>query len=137
MKNRILTLLVISLFSVTFVYGQSNSKKFNPAGSWKFEAPTAPESYTSGTVIVGFVDNKYNASMLFTGSEYKIAGDKVKFENEILSFIVYIQSQDVTVTLKKETEAKMSGKAVYSEGEVPLTMLKVTPAAETKGPTKK
>ena len=36
-----------------------------------------------------------------------------------------MEGQDIKVMLKIENETKMSGKAVYSEGEVPLTLTKV------------
>jgi len=96
----------------------------DPIGTWKFEAPYAPEGYTSGTIVVGMAENKYNSTMVFTGSDYKLTGEKVKFEKDTVSFTIYIEGEDINVTLKMENGTKMAGKAVYSEGEVPLTMTK-------------
>jgi hypothetical protein len=122
MKSKIFTLLVFSFLSVIIVSGQNITKKNNPVGTWKFEAPYAPEGYTSGIIEVGFAEKKYSASMMFSGSEYKLNGEKVKIENDTISFSVFIEGQDVAVKLKMENSSKMSGKAVYTEGEVPLAL---------------
>lgn len=133
MKSRIITLLVISLLAVVTVNGQGNSKKNNPVGSWKFEAPYAPEGYTSGTIVIGQADQKPTATMSFTGSEYKLPGEKVVIAKDSLSFAIFLEGQDIKVSLKIETDSKMTGKAVYSEGVVPLTLTKnTTPEPETK-----
>ena len=124
MISKILTLLVISFLSVVAVSGQNSAKKTNPVGTWKFEAPYAPEGYTSGTIAVGLEEQKYSTTMVFTGSEYKLTGEKVKVAIDSVSFSIYLEGQDIKVMLKIENEAKMSGKAVYTEGEVPLTLTK-------------
>lgn len=124
MISKILTVLVISFFSVIEVSGQNSIKKTNPVGTWKFEAPYAPEGYTSGTIEVGLVEQKYSATLVFTGSEYKLTGEKVKVVNDSVLFSIYLEGQDIKVMLEIENETKMSGKAVYTEGEVPLTLTK-------------
>jgi hypothetical protein len=43
-----------------------------------------------------------------------------------------VEGNTVAVTLKSEDQTKMSGKAVYSEGEVPLTLTKVIEAEQQK-----
>jgi len=129
MKIKILSIIMLSLLSFITVCAQSNTKKNNPVGTWKFEASAAPEGYTSGTTIVAQTGQKFTATMSFTGSEYKIPGENVKVEGENLSFTVYVEGQNVNVQLKMENPAKMSGKASYSEGEIPLAL---TRAAEKK-----
>jgi hypothetical protein len=124
MISKILTVLVISFLSVIVVSGQNSTKKTNPVGTWKFEAPYAPEGYTSGTITVGLVEQKYSTTMVFTGSEYKLTGEKVKVANDSVLFSIFLEAQDIKVMLKIENETKMSGKAVYTEGEVPLTLTK-------------
>ena len=62
--------------------------------------------------------------MSFTGSEYKLPGENVKTVNDSVLFNIYLEGQDIKVMLKLESESKMTGKAVYSEGEVPLTLTK-------------
>lgn len=124
MKYRIQTLMLVVFFTVTAVSGQ-NGDKINPVGTWKFEAPYAPEGYTSGTIIVGFAEQKQTATMSFTGNDYKIPGENVKAANDSVLFSIYLEGQDIKVMLKIENESKMTGKAVYSEGEVPLTLTKL------------
>ena len=104
---------------------QNNQVKNNPVGTWKFAAPYAPEGYTSGTIIVGFAEEKHTATMSFTGNEYKLPGEKVKAVNDSILFSVYLEGQDIKVLLKMVSDTNMTGKAVYSEGEVPLTLTKM------------
>jgi hypothetical protein len=127
MKNRILVFVLITIMSLGAVTAQNNVKKNNPVGTWKFEAPYAPEGYTSGTIVVGHEANKYNTTMSFSGGDIKLPGEKVQVVSDSVLFSVFLEGQDIKVYLKQENEAKMTGKAVYSEGEVPLTLSKVQP----------
>ena len=124
MKNRILTLMLASFLAVIAVNGQ-NIAKNNPVGTWKFEAAYAPEGYTSGTIVVGLADQKHTTTMSFTGSEYVLPGEKVKAVNDSVLFSINLEGQDVKVMLKMVNDTNMTGKAVYSEGEVPLILTKV------------
>ena len=121
MKKVILFFLFI-VFSLPDVNAQNNQVDKNPVGTWKFEAPYAPEGFTAGTIEVVYADKKYSATMAFTGNENKFAGDKIKFENDTLYFNVYIEGQNVAVSMAHVDETKMAGKAVYSEGVVPLSL---------------
>jgi len=118
------TILIMFLFAVISVSSGQSTKKADPVGTWKFDAPYAPEGYTSGTIVIGLVEKKHNATMSFTGSEYKFNGENVKVEKDSVSFSVFVEGQDVKVSLKSDVDEKMVGKAVYSEGEVPLTLTK-------------
>ena len=117
-------LFFIAIIIIPVLTAQNTQVKKDPVGKWKFEAPYAPEGYTSGIIEVGLAEMKYSTSMMFSDIEYKFIGEKVKFENDSLFFLIYIEGQDITVSLKMENGTKMSGKAVYSEGEVPLTLSK-------------
>jgi hypothetical protein len=123
MKNRILTLIIISFFTVTGVSGQT-VKKSQSAGTWKFDAPYAPEGYSSGTIVIGSAEKKDTATMSFGTGEYKLGGENVKFVNDSVMFSIFLEGQDIKVMLKVNNDTLMSGKAVYSEGEVPLTLTK-------------
>jgi hypothetical protein len=124
MKREILVvLLMVSCLSI--LSAQNNKVKINPIGSWKFDAPYAPEGYNSGIIVVGLTEKKQTATMSFAGSEYKLAGEKVQSVNDSILFSIYLEGQDIKVLLKLENETKMTGKAVYTEGEVPLTLNKI------------
>jgi hypothetical protein len=132
MKKEILIFLFI-VFSLPVLTAQNNQVKNNPVGSWKFEALYAPEGYTSGTIVVGLNGKKPTAKMSITGSDSILFGENVKTVNDSVLFSVFIQAQDVKVMLKVENDTLMSGKAVYSEGEVPLTLTKIlNPESEAK-----
>jgi hypothetical protein len=124
MKKAILSVL-LAAFCLPLLTAQNNQVKKNPVGTWKFEAPYAPEGYTSGKIVIGLAEQKYSAAMTFTGNENKLTGEKVKVEKDTVAFSVFIESEDVKVMLKMESETKMSGKAVYSGGEVEITLTKV------------
>ncbi|TAL66629.1 MAG: hypothetical protein EPN88_08075 [Bacteroidetes bacterium] len=125
MKKLFLFILVV-VFTIPALTAQNNQTTKNPIGTWKFEAPYAPEGYTSGIMIVGMAEKKPTTAMSFTGSDYKLPGEMVKTSNDSLLFSIYVEGENVNVMLKIENESKMSGKAVYSGGEVPLTLTKTT-----------
>ncbi len=126
MKIRILSLLMV-LFTFCAVSGQTAGKKSGPVGKWKFEAPYAPEGFTSGTIDINLADKKYSTSISFTGSDYKIPGDKIKIEENGVSFTVFVEGNEVAIALKADGDLKMTGKAVYTEGEIPLTLTRYVP----------
>jgi len=63
--------------------------------------------------------------MSFGTGEYKLPGGNIKLVNDSVLFSIFLEGQDIKVMLKVESDTSMSGKAVYSEGEVPLTLNKV------------
>jgi hypothetical protein len=127
MKSKIIAFVLLSIMSFGVMTAQNNVKKSNPVGTWKFEAPYAPEGYNTGTIVVGNEENKLTTTMSFGGGDYKLPGEKVKAVKDSVLFSVFLEGQDIRVYLKQENETKMTGKAVYSEGEVPLTLSKVQP----------
>lgn len=124
---KIIPFIFLLIFSIPAIHAQSSAKDNNPLGKWKFEASYAPEGYTTGMIEVSLNEDKYSASISFTGTDYKFPGEKVKVEGENLFFIVYIQDSDVTINLKMDGNTKMAGKASYSEGEIPLTLTREIP----------
>ena len=120
--KKVIYLSVLVLLSSAMASAQTNQVKKDPAGKWLFEAPYAPEGYKAGTIEIVYSENKYHASMAFSVSDNNFPGGNVKFANDTLSFTVFIENQDVAVSLSLTEETKMVGKAVYSEGIVPLTL---------------
>jgi len=124
MKKVTLIILYIVL-SLPVLIAQKTQEKNSPSGTWKFEAPYAPEGYTAGILVVDITGQMHTTTMSFTGNENKFPGEKVKVLNDSVLFSIYVNGEDVKLMLKIENETKMSGKAVYSEGEVPLTLAKI------------
>lgn len=112
-------LLILCVFAAS---AQNTKVKNNPVGKWKFEAPSAPEGFTTGLIEVGFAENKYSTSIAFTGSEYKIPGEKVKFANDTVNFSVFIEGGDILIKLKLDSSTKMTGTATTPEGDILLTL---------------
>lgn len=122
MKNKLLLLTVIVVFCAVTVSAQTGPKQDNTIGKWKFEAPYAPEGFNTGLIEFSFAENKYSSSITFTGSDYKIAGENTKLEKDTLTFSVYVEGNEVAISLKPDGKDKMTGKASYVEGEIPLTL---------------
>jgi hypothetical protein len=124
MKKTLLISLVLLFFLTVISSAQKNVIKKDPKGKWMFEAPYAPDGFKSGLIVVAYADKKYSATMAFTGNENKYSGDRTRFENDTLRFNIYVENNDVAVTLSFIDETKMTGKAVYTEGEVPLSLIR-------------
>lgn len=118
---------MISLFAICAVTAQTTTKKGNLTGKWKFEAPFAPEGYNTGSIEISFAEDKYSTAISMTGSDYKIPGDKTKVGSDTVSFVVLLEGNEIAIGLKAESDVKMTGKAVYFEGEIPLTLTKEEP----------
>jgi hypothetical protein len=118
----LLTLIIITSVIASTITAQNKAAKNDPVGKWLFEAPYAPEGYTGGTIEITFSENKYHTSMSFAGTNNNFPGSNVKFQNDTLSFNIFVENQDVAIKLAITEEAKMIGKAIYSEGIVPLSL---------------
>ena len=131
--KKVTIIILFIVLSLPVLRAQNNSTKNKQVGTWKFEAPYAPEGYTTGKIILGFADQKNTAAMSFTGSEYILQSEKVEVSKDSVMFSIYLEGQDIKVMLKMVSDTNMTGKAIYSEGEVPLALSKVlTPDTEVK-----
>lgn len=123
MKNKSLVLLFLALVSVMSASGQKPAPA-ELSGKWKFEAPAAPEGFTSGDIDISLVENVYKVSLAFTGSDYRLEGDRAAVVDGSFVFVVYLQGQEITIMLKMDGQDKMNGLALHPEGEVPLTLVR-------------
>ena len=122
MKKRIFTLSFFLIFLAVTTSAQTASRQEKAIGRWQFEAPYAPEGFTTGVIEFALAENKYTSTISFSGNDYKIPGDNTKIDKDKVSFTVLIEGNEVAITLMPENESKMTGKAVYFEGEIPLTL---------------
>ena len=122
--KRIIPFIITILLCIPAITAQAQQTRNDPVGNWKFEAPYAPEGYNTGTIQIGHTENKLTANIGFPGSDYKIPGEKVRFENDQLFLTVYIEGTDINIGLKMESNAKMSGAASTPDGQVPLTLVR-------------
>ena len=122
--KKIIPFVTLFIFFSSSVLAQSVNEKKDPVGQWKFDAPYAPEGYNKGTIDIGFAEDKFTANMAFTDLDYTFSGEKIKVENDSVCFMIWIESTDVSVSLKMEDKSTMTGTAVYIDGTVPLTLTK-------------
>ncbi len=115
-------ILIVLTIACLNLFAQTSSVKHNPVGKWDFEAPAAPVGYTEGVIEVLSVNNKYSATMSFTGNDYKFPVDDVKFENDSLKINLNIEGSDVNIKIRFSETEKMSGVAVTNDGEIPLAL---------------
>lgn len=120
MKYKI-TLFLSSLLVFIFIgtNGLSAADK-EPVGKWKFSAPDAPYGYNQGIIEIIKEADEYSARLSFSGMDYKYDLEKVKYEEEKISFSIYLEGENIFVLLTFNDEDNISGKASYSMGEIPL-----------------
>ena len=105
---------------LTLVFAASGNasaqKKADPLGTWNFYADEAPYEYNSGDIVIGKDGKEYTAKIVF-GEYYELKAESVKFEDDELSFKVYIEGETVYIkgTVKGDN---LDGKASYSEGTI-------------------
>lgn len=124
MNNKVLSLLILSVFMIMTAFSDDPYRKNNPAGKWKFDAPDAPYNYNTGIFDVSRTENNYSVAIVFANINYKITGQKVKFESNTLSFNISVEGEHVSLNLKMVSPEKMSGKATYSEGEISVALVR-------------
>jgi len=115
-------LIFVVMLVAAFTSTVSAQKKADPTGTWKYEATTAPYEYSSGDIVVAKDGNDYTVEIVL-GEYYKVKGEKVVYEENELSFIVYIEGEavDIKATVGEE---EMKGTASYTDGEIPITAKK-------------
>jgi hypothetical protein len=124
MKKGII-LILFTVLCLQYSNAQNIKSTGLSSGTWKFAAPYAPEGYSSGTIVIGSPEKKDTATMSFGTGEYKLPGENVKVINDSVLFSIFLEGQDIKVMLKVDSDTSMSGKAVYSEGEVPLLLNRI------------
>jgi hypothetical protein len=96
-------------------------KDVNPVGTWSFTAPTAPQGYESGDIVIAKVEAGYSATLKF--GDYTVKGSSVKYEKDVMTFTVYLEGEYISMKGTFE-EKTMKGTASYSEGVIDFTAKK-------------
>jgi len=111
---------MVMLFA-SFTSAVSAQKKVDPTGTWAYEANQAPYEYSSGDIVVTKEAKDFIAEMVL--GDYKTKAEKVVYEKNELTFVVYVDVEAVDIKLTVEKES-MEGTASYSEGTIPITAKK-------------
>lgn len=114
-------IILIGLLTVFVTIGAVTPPEFNPVGKWKFSAPDAPYPYGTGLLEVKMDEEDVGVTISFEDVEYKLYGESVKFEENVLAFSLFIDGTDISLSMKFIDKDKLSGKAVYYDGAIPLT----------------
>jgi len=109
-------MLLLGFLSINVLSASVN----DPVGKWKFNAPGAPYGYEQGIIEISKDSDQYKATISFTGMDYKFELEKVKYEDEKLSFNLFLDGEDIYILMVFSEEDKITGKAVYSQGEISL-----------------
>ena len=117
-----LRLVLMITLVAAFTSTVSAQKKVDPTGTWTYEATMAPYEYSSGDIVVAKEDKDLTVQIVL-GEYYKVKGEKVVYEENELSFVVYIEGEpiDIKMTVTKE---EMKGTASYTDGDIPVTAKK-------------
>ncbi|MDT8402274.1 MAG: hypothetical protein RQ743_11315 [Bacteroidales bacterium] len=111
------SVLILSLISLNLM----SSPVKDPVGKWKYTAPGAPYGYDQGIIEISKDADEYMATLSFTGMSYKYNLEKIKYEEDKLSFGLYLDGEDIIVVMTLSEDDKLSGKAMYSQGEISIS----------------
>lgn len=112
-------ILLVPIFLFGSLSSQAQVKKA-PVGSWSFEAPDAPDGYTSGILDL----KKDSAIMTFTNGNVRYLSNWIKVRNDSIIYQSNIDGTIVLCSLKIIDNQKIAGKAVWDEGETLMNLTK-------------
>lgn len=118
MKKSVLLALVVFVIGFGSQSFTGVSSLVDPVGTWTYKAPTAPEGYASGDIIIAKDKEAFTASLKF--GDYEVKGTSVKYDKEILTFKVFLEGEYISVKATFTADV-VKGSASYSEGDVPFT----------------
>ena len=122
MKGRTLLFIAALLISVsgsTFAQDKNNVEPVDPVGKWDFQASDAPYGYEKGQFIITEGEESLKVKVVF--NEYsKTDGYKVKYENNKLTFTVYVEDESVYVS-GNFVKDNFKGKASTSMGDISIS----------------
>jgi|WetSurMetagenome_2_1015567.scaffolds.fasta_scaffold616001_1 hypothetical protein len=122
--KKIFLLLLMALLAIGSVSAQKSKQKNDIAGKWLYEAPSAPEVYTSGTLEIVSADNKYAVAFAAAGSENKLLAENVIVTNDSLKFNLFMGDETIVVRIKIIDKSKMTGLATTPTGDIPMYLYK-------------
>ena len=121
--KKIIAFVFVLAFAVSAANAVEAPKNKDVIGEWKYEVPTAPYGYASGTFVISEKEGKLAGHVKFADG-YKIDLKDVSYEAETLKFGLYIDYS--YVSLKTKIEGKnMTGTVNTPEGEMKVTAKKV------------
>lgn len=118
MKNVFVFILMLGLFSSFTLESSARDNKM-VLGEWSFSVPDGGQGYQDGTLTFSEKESAMNGAVTFT-SGYKINLEEVKFEENKLSFKLYIDYEPIAVTMTL-VDGKFKGIVEVGGYELPIT----------------
>lgn len=102
-------------FIVLLLTVKAIANDFNFLGAWSYSAQDVPYEYAAGTIYIN--DNNENSDIeIKVKTRYnEYEGQSINIEEDQISFQIYVEGQDVTVTLKF-SDNELSGTASTVDG---------------------
>ncbi len=120
--SRSLVALLLVVFVSSFTY-EAPAKKFTPVGTWEYAIDGVPQEYESGKMIIAKKDKSLKVTMAIN-EYYKSEGEKVSYKKKSLSFILWVESEEVTVSGTFDKD-QFDGMVSLSEGDFDITATRV------------
>ncbi|MEN8204354.1 MAG: hypothetical protein ABFS28_17295 [Bacteroidota bacterium] len=112
--SRSLVAMLFVVLASSFSYN-APANKFSPVGTWEYSIEGVPEGYDTGSMII--VKNGKNYGVIMALNEYyKIEGESVEYKKKNLSFIVWVESEEVSVSGTFDRD-KFTGMVSLSQGD--------------------
>ena len=120
--SRSLVALLLVVFVSSFTY-EAPAKKFTPVGTWEYAIDGVPDGYESGKMIIVKKDKVFKVTMALN-EYYKTEGEKVAYKKKSLSFIVWVEAEEVTVSGTFDGD-NFVGVVSLSQGDFDMTAKRV------------
>ena len=120
--SRSLVALLLVVFVSSFTY-EAPAKKFTPVGTWEYTVDGVPQEYETGKMIIVEKDKEVKVSMEIN-EYFKTEGEKVSYKKKSLSFIVWVESEEVGVSGTFDGDL-FEGMVSLSEGDFDITATRV------------
>ena len=119
MKTKLLLVLILMLAGFMRSFTAQAQTETKLTGTWRCEAVAAPEGYTLSIMEI----SEDSVFTTFAGDSYRYGSTLIKFDNDSLVFI--IDGLDAKCDLKVEDASKMTGQAVWPDGQSPLVLTRI------------
>lgn len=119
--------LLVFAFLVAIVSGTVNATvatgNKDIVGEWKYEVPSAPYGYESGTLVLNEKEGELSGQVKFADG-YKIDLKNITFTEGVLKCGLYVDYEYVSIKAKVKGK-DLSGAVDTPEGEMKITAKKV------------
>ncbi len=126
MRSKTISRSLVALLLVVFVSSfthEAAAKKFTPVGTWEYTVDGVPVEYETGKMIIVEKDKELKLSMVIN-EYFKTEGEKVSYKKKSLSFIIWVESEEVSVSGTFDGD-QFDGIVSLSEGDYDITATRV------------